>query len=111
MPSSHRAPGYPHPRLSTTPTRRADAPGGCEYYRGMHIVIIGGGPGGYEAALVAAELGAQVTVVSDEGLGGNCVLWDCVPSKTLLSSAQAFSVLETAPALGVHFQGVPRRAV
>jgi NAD(P)H dehydrogenase (quinone) len=84
---------------------------GDEYYRVMHIVIIGGGPGGYEAALVAAELGAQVTVVSDEGLGGNCVLWDCVPSKTLLSSAQAFSVLETAPALGVHFQGVPRRAV
>jgi pyruvate/2-oxoglutarate dehydrogenase complex dihydrolipoamide dehydrogenase (E3) component len=77
----------------------------------MRIVIIGGGPGGYEAALVAAELGAEVTVVSDEGLGGNCVLWDCVPSKTLLSSAQAFSTLETAPALGVHFQGVPRRSV
>src|SRR6266545_2669992 len=77
----------------------------------MNIVIIGGGPGGYEAALVAAELGADVTVVNDEGLGGNCVLWDCVPSKTLLSSAQAFSTLETAPALGVHFQGVPRRAV
>jgi pyruvate/2-oxoglutarate dehydrogenase complex dihydrolipoamide dehydrogenase (E3) component len=77
----------------------------------MHIVIIGGGPGGYEAALVAAELGADVTVVNDEGLGGNCVLWDCVPSKTLLSSAQAFSTLETAPALGVHFQGMPRRSV
>src|SRR6266540_1258918 len=77
----------------------------------MNIVIIGGGPGGYEAALVAAELGADVTVVNDEGLGGNCVLWDCVPSKTLLSSAQAFSTLETAPALGVHVQGVPRRAV
>ncbi|HZD68492.1 MAG TPA: NAD(P)H-quinone dehydrogenase [Actinomycetes bacterium] len=77
----------------------------------MRIVIIGGGPGGYEAALVAAELGAEVTVVSDEGFGGNCVLWDCVPSKTLLSSAQAFSVLETAPALGVHFRGVARRSV
>ncbi len=77
----------------------------------MHIVIIGGGPGGYEAALVATELGADVTIVTDEGLGGKCVLWDCVPSKTLLSSAQAFSTLETAPALGVHFQGVPRRAV
>jgi dihydrolipoamide dehydrogenase len=77
----------------------------------MRIVIIGGGPGGYEAALVAAELRADVTVVSDEGFGGKCVLWDCVPSKTLLSSAQAFSTLETAPALGVHFQGVPRRSV
>src|SRR6266540_1963540 len=77
----------------------------------MHIVIIGGGPGGYEAALVATELGADVTIVTDEGLGGKCVLWDCVPSKTLLSSAQAFSTLETAPSLGVHFQGVPRRSV
>jgi NAD(P)H dehydrogenase (quinone) len=77
----------------------------------MRIVIIGGGPGGYEAALVAAELGADVTIVSDEGLGGKCVLWDCVPSKTLLSSAQAFSTLEIAPALGVHFQGVPRRSM
>src|SRR6266540_397026 len=65
----------------------------------MRIVIIGGGPGGYEAALVAAELGAA------------CVLWDCVPSKTLLSSAQAFSTLETAPSLGVHFQGVARRSI
>ncbi len=74
-------------------------------------MIIGGGPGGYEAALVAAELGADVTVVSDEGAGGACVLWDCVPSKTLLSSAQAFSTLETAPALGVHFQGLPRRSI
>ncbi|HZD72539.1 MAG TPA: NAD(P)H-quinone dehydrogenase [Actinomycetota bacterium] len=77
----------------------------------MRIVIIGGGPGGYEAALVAAELGADVTVVSDEGAGGACVLWDCVPSKTLLSSAQAFSTLETAPSLGVHFQGVADRSL
>ncbi len=71
----------------------------------MRIVILGGGPGGYEAALVAAELGAEVTIVNDEGLGGACVLWDCVPSKTLLTSAQAFSTLETAPGLGVHFEG------
>ena len=72
----------------------------------MRVVIIGGGPGGYEAALVAANLGAEVTVVTDEGLGGACVLWDCVPSKTLLTSAQAFNTLETAPSLGVHFEGM-----
>ena len=73
----------------------------------MRVVIVGGGPGGYEAALVAADLGAEVTVVNDEGLGGACVLWDCVPSKTLLTSAQAFNTLETAPSLGVHFEGMP----
>jgi pyruvate/2-oxoglutarate dehydrogenase complex dihydrolipoamide dehydrogenase (E3) component len=72
----------------------------------MRVVIVGGGPGGYEAALVAAGLGAEVTVVNDEGLGGACVLWDCVPSKTLLTSAQAFNTLETAPSLGVHFEGM-----
>src|SRR3954447_14111807 len=52
------------------------------------IVIVGGGPGGYEAALVAAQLGADVTVVEREGLGGACVLTDCVPSKTLISAAE-----------------------
>jgi dihydrolipoamide dehydrogenase len=77
----------------------------------MRVVIVGGGPGGYEAALVAADLGAEVTVVSDEGLGGACVLWDCVPSKALLTSAQAFNTLETAPSLGVHFEGMPGQEV
>ena len=72
----------------------------------MRVVIVGGGPGGYEAALVAADLGAEVAIVNDEGLGGACVLWDCVPSKTLLTSAQAFNTLETAPSLGVHFEGM-----
>jgi dihydrolipoamide dehydrogenase len=71
----------------------------------MRIVIIGGGPAGYEAALVAAELGAEVTVVNDEGLGGNCVLWDCVPSKTLISSAVEYHALDEAPEMGVRFTG------
>jgi NAD(P)H dehydrogenase (quinone) len=51
------------------------------------VVVLGGGPGGYEAALVAARLGATVTVVDRDGLGGACVLTDCVPSKTLISTA------------------------
>src|SRR5689334_25002965 len=51
------------------------------------IVIIGGGPGGYEAALVAAQLDADVTLVEADGAGGACVLSDCVPSKTFIASS------------------------
>jgi len=84
--------------------------------RDVRVVILGGGPGGYEAALLAADLGAEVVIINNEGLGGACVLWDCVPSKTLLTSAQAFSTIETAPGLGVHFEsvhgdGAPRTGV
>jgi pyruvate/2-oxoglutarate dehydrogenase complex dihydrolipoamide dehydrogenase (E3) component len=57
--------------------------------RRQRVVILGGGPGGYEAALVAAQLGADVTVVDRDGLGGACVLTDCVPSKALIASADA----------------------
>ena len=68
----------------------------------VRIVIIGGGPGGYEAALVAAEQGADVTVVSREGLGGSSVLWDCVPSKAMIVSADAMGWVEGADRLGVR---------
>jgi NAD(P)H dehydrogenase (quinone) len=66
------------------------------------IVIIGGGPGGYEAALVAAQLGASVTVVDADGLGGACVLTDCVPSKTLIATADMMAALDGAAALGIR---------
>ncbi|GAA1291943.1 dihydrolipoamide dehydrogenase [Planotetraspora silvatica] len=69
------------------------------------IVIIGGGPGGYEAALVAAQLGAQVTVVEREGPGGACVLTDCVPSKTLIATSVRKQALLDASSLGVYFSG------
>lgn len=55
------------------------------------VAIIGGGPGGYEAALVAAQLGAQVTLIDSAGIGGSAVLTDCVPSKTLVATAEAVS--------------------
>jgi len=67
----------------------------------VRIAIIGGGPGGYEAALVAAELGADVTVIDRSGLGGACVLWDCVPSKTLCSTVEVVTWMEQAPSLGL----------
>ena len=69
-----------------------------------HVVIIGGGPGGYESALVAAQLGARVTVVDTDGLGGSAVLTDCVPSKTLIATAELMTDVAGAAELGVNFQ-------
>jgi pyruvate/2-oxoglutarate dehydrogenase complex dihydrolipoamide dehydrogenase (E3) component len=66
------------------------------------IVIMGGGPAGYEAALVAAQHGAEVTVVERDGMGGACVLDDCVPSKTFISSAGVRVELRRAPELGIE---------
>ena len=73
--------------------------------RMTRIAIIGGGPGGYEAALVAAQLGAEVTVIERTGVGGACVLTDCVPSKTLIATAEAMTALALSPRLGVRFDG------
>jgi NAD(P)H dehydrogenase (quinone) len=66
------------------------------------IAIIGGGPGGYEAALVAARLGAEVTLVERAGAGGSAVLTDCVPSKTLVATAEVMTVLAGSAELGVR---------
>jgi len=66
-----------------------------------HVVIIGGGPGGYESAHVAAQLGARVTIVDSDGLGGSAVLTDCVPSKTLIATAELMTDMSTAPELGI----------
>ena len=66
------------------------------------IVIVGGGPAGYEAALVAAQLGAEVTLIESDGLGGACVLFDCVPSKTLIATSETMSRFSGASTLGVR---------
>jgi dihydrolipoamide dehydrogenase len=68
------------------------------------IAILGGGPGGYEAALVGAQLGADVTVVDADGLGGACVLTDCVPSKTLIESSTTMVSLGRSASLGLQLE-------
>jgi dihydrolipoamide dehydrogenase len=70
------------------------------------IVIIGGGPAGYEAALVAAQLGAEVTVVEAEGAGGACVLSDCVPSKTFIASSDVVTRYRDTEEFGIHSDGL-----
>ncbi|MGO0576598.1 NAD(P)H-quinone dehydrogenase [Ornithinimicrobium panacihumi] len=69
------------------------------------VIVVGGGPGGYEAALGAAQLGAEVTVVERAGLGGAAVLTDCVPSKALIATADFMDRFSAAKRIGVHFDG------
>jgi pyruvate/2-oxoglutarate dehydrogenase complex dihydrolipoamide dehydrogenase (E3) component len=69
------------------------------------IAIVGGGPAGYESALVAAQLGAEVTVIERDGVGGACVLTDCVPSKTLIATSDRVTALRDAPRVGVSAEG------
>ena len=70
------------------------------------IVIIGGGPAGYEAALVATQLDAEVTLVEADGAGGACVLCDCVPSKTFIASSDVVTGYRDADDFGVHAGGL-----
>ena len=73
------------------------------FERNQRLVVLGGGPGGYGAALSAAQLGAEVTLVERQGVGGAAVLTDVVPSKTLIATAAAAQSLTTAADLGVQF--------
>jgi len=66
------------------------------------VVIIGGGPGGYEAALVGAQLGGTVTLVERQGIGGAAVLSDVVPSKSLIAAADVMSRVRGAERLGLR---------
>jgi dihydrolipoamide dehydrogenase len=72
------------------------------FERTQSVAIIGGGPGGYEAALAAAQLGAEVTVVERAGIGGSAVITDVVPSKTLIATADAAVAISGASDLGVQ---------
>ncbi len=74
-----------------------------EFERKQRIAVLGGGPGGYEAALTGAQLGAEVTLVEREGVGGSAVLTDVVPSKTLIATAEAANSISEASDLGVQF--------
>lgn len=73
------------------------------FERTQRVAVLGGGPGGYEAALAAAQLGAEVTLVERVGVGGAAVLTDVVPSKSLIATADAAVAISEASDLGVQF--------
>lgn len=72
------------------------------------IVILGGGPGGYVAAIRAAQLGAKVTVVEDRGVGGACLLKGCIPTKALVASCEVLERVRRAGEYGITISGEVR---
>lgn len=92
-------------RVTATTPGLAEPPPLPDARTGTRVVVIGGGPGGYEAALVAARAGARVTLVERHGLGGAAVLTDVVPSKTLIATAEWMTIAARAPELGIRSVG------
>ncbi|MCG6552205.1 MAG: dihydrolipoyl dehydrogenase [Candidatus Magnetominusculus sp. LBB02] len=71
----------------------------------MRILILGSGPGGYVAALRAAQMGAEVTVVEEKEVGGTCLNEGCIPTKTLVASAEAYARAKDLASFGIDFTG------
>lgn len=72
------------------------------------LLVLGGGPGGYVAALRGAQLGLKVCLVEKEFLGGVCLNKGCIPSKTLLAGTELYSKIEKAPDWGIELAATPR---
>ena len=70
------------------------------------LIVIGSGPGGYVAAIRASQLGMKVAVVERESIGGICLNWGCIPTKTLLNSAKHYLHAQEAEAFGVNVKDV-----
>jgi dihydrolipoamide dehydrogenase len=71
----------------------------------MKITILGAGPGGYVAAIKAAQLGAEVTVIEESEVGGTCLNWGCIPTKTLIASAEVLHKARNAKNYGLELEG------
>lgn len=74
----------------------------------MKLAVIGGGPGGYTAAIRAAQLGAEVTVIEKDKLGGTCLNRGCIPTKALLACADALTLIQEAEEFGIEITGEAR---
>ncbi|OPY82890.1 MAG: Dihydrolipoyl dehydrogenase [Smithella sp. PtaU1.Bin162] len=70
-----------------------------------NIIIIGGGVGGYPAAIRAARMGAEVTIIENDALGGTCLNWGCIPTKALLHSAAVAATIRNADTFGIRNKG------
>lgn len=71
------------------------------------VCVIGAGPGGYIAAIRAGRLGAKTILIEKEYLGGTCLNWGCIPTKTLLASSEVFRLIKKAADFGIESKGTP----
>ena len=71
----------------------------------MKIAVVGGGPGGYVAAIKAAMLGAEVTVIEKKRVGGTCLNVGCIPTKALLASSSMLMNIKEAKDYGINIDG------
>ncbi len=74
--------------------------------QGFQVIVIGGGPGGYVAAIRAAQLGRKVAVIERDRLGGVCLNWGCIPTKALLRNAEVLSLARRGEEFGLQIQGL-----
>jgi dihydrolipoamide dehydrogenase len=74
--------------------------------RNFDVIVVGAGPGGYVAAIRAAQLGKNVAIVEREHLGGICLNWGCIPTKALLRSAEVFHLMHRAKEFGLKADGI-----
>src|SRR5437868_9000777 len=70
------------------------------------LIVVGGGPGGYVAAMRAAQLGLKVAVVEREHLGGICLNWGCIPTKALLRTSEIYHYMTQAAKYGLTVEKV-----
>ena len=68
----------------------------------FEVVVVGGGPGGYVAAIRAAQLGKKVAIVESNHLGGVCLNWGCIPTKALLKNADVLEIVKNASKYGIE---------
>jgi len=74
--------------------------------KSFDICVIGAGPGGYVAAIRAAQLGKSVVIIERENLGGICLNWGCIPTKAMLRSSEVFHLMERAKEFGLKADGI-----
>ena len=74
--------------------------------KSFDVIVIGAGPGGYVAAIRAAQLGKEVAIVEREHMGGICLNWGCIPTKAMLRSSEVFHLMNHAKDYGLSATGV-----